>query len=96
MHKQMETPSSISTEDGFVKEKIKTERNGLANVIDKFRLAEKKSDVWGLEELEDLQFRIEDITKFKEAFDFFDWNHTSTIATSVSCSWYEFVTKYKN
>ena len=27
---------------------------------------------------------IEDITKLKEAFDFFDWNRTNTIATSVS------------
>ena len=27
---------------------------------------------------------IEDITKLKEAFDFFDWNRNNTIANSVS------------
>ena len=27
---------------------------------------------------------IEDMVKFKEAFDFFDWNHNNTIPASVS------------
>ena len=29
------------------------------------------------------EIEVEDIAKFKEAFDFFDWNNNSTIATSV-------------
>ena len=57
----------------FIRNKMKTEQETEKNVYN-----ESRDD----EEIEAIP--IEDITKLKEAFDFFDWNRTNTIATSVS------------
>ena len=58
--------------EGIKNNETKKDKAKVKNIYDESQEEEEKEEI-----------KLDVITKYKEAFDFFDWNHTKTIATSV-------------